>query len=193
MDLSGRLIAGTGEYKIEELTSQDAVLKHLDKGTKVLTCTSAGTVAFPSDQAYGEWEFDVWKAEISDILIGFISDKIDTTNNTIGYWFYYRNTEALRLLRSVGSGNIQQFTTIDSYVDALVWYRIKITRTLDGEFSLYIKGNDFGIDDWTLLVTTPAGNNPIVDATNTESTYFVFDLDAGDRIANIIIRKGVLQ
>ena len=53
MDLSGRLIEGSGTYRIDELTTQDSVLKHLDVGAKVLTCTSAGTCAFASDHAFG--------------------------------------------------------------------------------------------------------------------------------------------
>ena len=59
MDLSGQLIQGNGQYEVKELSAQDSVLKHLDKGTKYLECMVSGTVGFASDQAYGEWEFNL--------------------------------------------------------------------------------------------------------------------------------------
>lgn len=60
-------------------------------------------------------------------------------------------------------------------------------------FAVFIKGGSFG-DDWTLVDTTGgSGTNPVVDATYTTSEYFVADLDAGDRLANLKITNGVKQ
>jgi hypothetical protein len=68
---------------------------------------------------------------------------------------------------------------------------MKITRTKDGEFYVYVKGGTFG-NDWTLIVES-GGSNPVTENTNTESEYFVLDFDAGDRVANITILDGVVQ
>ena len=38
-----------------------------------------------------------------------------------------------------------------------------------------------------------SGTNPTTDTTHTTSNYFVVDHDAGDRLADITIRKGVQQ
>ena len=65
---------------------------------------------------------------------------------------------------------------------------------MDGEFYIYIRGGVFGVDDWTLVsVDGGTGTNPVTSATITTSKYFLIDLDIGDRIANIVMRKAVAQ
>jgi len=194
MDLSGKYIKGTGSYEVKELVAQDAVLKHLDKGSTYLECTSSGTIAFPSDQAYGEWEFDLYKdLDTSLLYFNILNDRINGNHqNFNGYGFYIAVTETIYFRRqSVGSYN-NLINTDSSYVAINTWYRVKITRTLDGVFYLYIKGGDFGSNEWT-LITADSGTNPVTDNVHTTSKYFTFDLDAGDRIANIVMRPAVKQ
>jgi len=172
-------------------------LPTLDVGTKYLECTSAGTVAWASDQAYGTWEFDLYKGVSTNVpFVYFITDSLKLRYNLIGYIFSLgiSSSNYSILLRVDGDGSSANdlFETVDNYINTVIWYRIKITRTLDGEFYTYIKGGDFGISDWTLMVKD-TGQNPVTDNTYTESKYFVLDFDAGDRIANIITRKGVSQ
>ena len=93
----------------------------------------------------------------------------------------------------VGGGSVAGImNTAASYIEINTWYRIKITRTLDGEFYFYIKGGAFGVNDWT-LITAASGSNPVTDNIYTLSEYFIPDFVAGDRIANIITRKAVQQ
>jgi len=191
MDLSGRLIKGTGSYEIKELASQDSVLNHLDKGSKHLECTVAGTVAFKSDQVYGEWEFDVYKgADGNNVGVQIISPDFTPLASTC-YQLRLVSTEAIGLYDGA-SGYIA--LTANSYIVINTWYRIKVTRTPDGEFTVFIKGGTFGSDDWTIVdVGGGIGTNPIVDISHITTKYFLFDLDAGDRITNIIMRNAVQQ
>ena len=162
----------------------------MDKGMKYLECTGEGTVAFPSDQAYGEWEFDILS---SAGRTSYQISALEIEENQNGYVFSIGANENLVLARySSGAATVLQ-NTVTSYVLNNVWYRIKITRTLDGEFYVYIRGNAFGDNDWILIDPSVSGSNPATDTTHITSKYFVFDLDAGDRIANLITRKAVKQ
>ena len=165
----------------------------MDKGMKYLECQVGGTgsVAIPSDQAYGEWEFDLYKSgTIMDITLCASIIDVGTPYTYNLYWIRIAATGAFSLVR--GASTILGSNV--SYVLDDLWYRVKITRTLDGEFYVYIIGGDFGNDDWILLdVSGGSGTNPATDNTYTESQYLVLDLDIGDRIANLIMRKGVSQ
>ena len=175
----------SGAYKGSVLTSEDSVLKHLKKGTKYLQCTTAGVFAIPSKQAYGTWEFDVYKgADANQIYINFIS----SGRQSPLYQFYIYTDERIYFERIGGSS---RFYSAISYISIKTWYRIKITRTTAGMFTLYIKGGAFGTN-WTLVSTSGgSGTNPVTDTTYTTSNYFVVDLDQGDRIANISIKEGI--
>jgi len=189
MDLSGVLIEGSGSFEILELSTQDSVLKHLDVGTKVLSCTSAGTVASPSTQSYGSWEFD-WYKELDNntIQVFPLCPTVDLSTGRYSVTIF--NNESIGVRRD--TTNLNQ--TVSSYIQIGTWYRIKLTRTLDGEFTAYIKGGTFGNNDWTLIsVSGGSGTNPVTDNTYTAPQYFVLDFDAGDRIGNIVMRKGVQQ
>jgi len=97
-------------------------------------------------------------------------------------------------IRFSKGGGTSLFQTATSYISINAWYKIKVTRTTDGEFTVYIKGGDFGNDAWTLVdVTGGSGSNPCTDGTYSESNYFVCDIDSGDRISNIKITNGVTQ
>jgi len=182
---------GTGTYAIAEMATQDAVLKELDAGTKYLQCSVAGTIAIPSKSAYGEWEFAWYKgAEDNSFVAYFIADNTNATPDP-SYRLDILNTESVRLLERSG-GFVVLFATAAAYIANLTWYKIKIMRTLDGEFTVYIKGGAFG-DTYTLTATNPPGNNPVTDNTNKTSEYFILELDSGDRIALINIKEGVEQ
>jgi hypothetical protein len=193
--MDGKWIKGTGGYITDELSAQDSVLKHLDVGTKVMRCTSAGTVAFPSTVAYGEWEWD-WLSTGTNVLsVSFLSDSIIPRYDFSGYIIL--ESSGIMYFRRVDGDGITSNTLLSTdsgYLLKDTWYRIKITRTKDGEFTVYIRGGDFGNTDWTLVsVTGGTGTNPVVDSTYSESQYFVLDLDVGDKIANIEIRNQVTQ
>jgi len=170
----------------------------MNKGDKFLKCTSNGTISWKSDQAYGEWE---WKQCVNtnstgDCRIQIISDTPEAYGLSNAYLIDWYIGTGLRLGRIstlpsfatlAGSGITWGGNEID------VWYSVKVTRTLDGSFSIYQKGGALG-DIWTLVSTTGgSGTNPVTDTTHTESKYFVLDFDTGDRISNIIMRPAVQQ
>ena len=162
---------------------------------KYLECTSAGTVAFASDQVFGEWEFDCYKAlDANRPDIQFISPKVDVWTEVTGYGFLFDDAEGLYIEKYDGAGSAEVLLgTAASYITIEHWYRIKVTRTLDGVFTAYVKGGAYGITDWVLL-TAGLGSNPTAaDLIYTTSEYFVLDFGVGDRIANIIMRKAVAQ
>jgi hypothetical protein len=141
-----------------------------------------------------EYELDFYKAADGNAIYNaFISSTINAAYQAFdGYRWYVATNERIDLQRmSIGSNSVI-FGTQTIFIANNTWYRIKITRTLNGEFSLYIRGGDFGNDDWTLM-TALSGSNPVTDNTHKGSIYNVFDLDVGDRIANVIMRKGVQQ
>jgi hypothetical protein len=189
-------IKQSGSFKIGEITTPDSVLKTIKKGTKYLECVTAGVLAIPSKQAYGSWEFDVYKKDVNVINCYLLS------SNTNGLYNSYRvalsSYEALYLSELTNGSLSDKCNTINSYIANDVWYRIKITRTLLGVFTVLIKGGSFtpttGYDGWTLVSTTGGtGTNPVTDNTYTTSEYFVLDFDAGDRIANIKLTDGIIQ
>ena len=160
----------------------------MDKGDTYLENTVAGTVAFPSKQAYGEWEFSIDKGNAGGgVLIKWIAQ--EPTIGAIGYGFYYAGTELLQLYRS-DPATVNIMATATSAIGETGWYRFKITRGLDGNITFYVKGQEFGNDDWTFV---NIGLNPAIDNTYTTGGYFVIDLDLSGKIANIITRKAVQQ
>ena len=118
---------GTGDYKVGELEAQDAVLKDLDIGTHFLECTTAGTIAIPSRQSHGCWEFDVYKgADRNDVRIFPIMTTQDDSGN--GYRARFISTEAVQF-SVVNSGSaVQLLSTAASYIDINTWYRLKVAR-----------------------------------------------------------------
>ena len=192
MDLSGRLIQGTGAYEIKQASADDGVIK---KGDFWLECTADGTVGFLSDQAYGEWEFDLYKEYDDNVIeVMFLSDKIGGRTEIYGYIFNVGNGEQYRIYAgNPGSSLPVLLQGSDDYMSLNTWYRIKITRTLDGEFYFYIKGGEFGVENWTLVPAGVYGNNPATNTTYDSSTYIVINSDLGDRFTNLITRKAVKQ
>jgi len=183
-------IAGTGDYKISELIADDVVLPHLKKGTKMLECVNTGTIAFPSKQVYGTWEFDVSSSSL--IVCYFINNNIDINNGyaiTLETNRYYTIT-----LSKVVSGvhNIL-FKTANNYISANVNYRIKITSSLIGKFTVYIKGGTFGDNYVLVYVIGGSGTNPVTSATYKVSNFTILSLYPGSQVTNIKYTKGIEQ
>jgi hypothetical protein len=182
-------IKGTGVYTINELSSQDAVLKHLNKGTKYLQCVTAGTIAIPSKSAYGTWEYLLYKGDTTtQPSVQFVSADINFTS--VGNYHQMFDTSERTRLRKESTDHVYTNT---SYVNFNIWYGIKITRSKAGVFYLYIKGGSFGSDYILWNMTGGSGTNPTTDIVTKVSEYFVLDFDAGDLIANIKITEGVIQ
>jgi hypothetical protein len=165
----------------------------LDKGSKYLECTSTGLIAIPSDQAYGEWEFSFCKfGDANAVSVYVISNEVGYfVSPTInGYIVYSGGSEQVNIDRVNGSSSLVTVRGGGNGSSELgAWHRLKVTRTLDGVWTLQIKGGSYGTDDWTTLAVSGAG----IDNTYKKSKYIVVDLDTGDRIANLEMRNIVRQ
>lgn len=181
-------------YDDVELVEVDP-LPNFTKGTKYLECITAGIIATPSNTAYGTWEFDWYKGGDLNVLdIAFVNTQVGGYTSGTGYLFRFSSDEAIRIAK-IANGGVLLASAV-SYAKNNTWYRIKITRTTTGVFTVLIKGGNFtptaGYNGWTLVsVIDGSGTNPVTDNTYTTSNYFVLDLDALDRIANICIYDGV--
>jgi hypothetical protein len=187
-------VDGTVTIEIDNISITEVPpLKSFVKNQKYLECTTAGAISFPSYQVFGVWEVSVLKGNtLNDVAFCFISSKNSITGN--GYYFELSNLERLALNKSTRYDN---YTPV-SYVQNNIWYRIRVERTVLGQFTLLVKGGNFvptaGRNGWTLVSTTGgAGTNPVTDLTYTTSNYFVIDLGAGDRITNILMDDEIYQ
>jgi len=171
----------------------------LEVGAKVIECTTAGLLYQESQQAYGTWEFDLMKgAAGNQPYVGFMLDEIEqielTSGSGSGVGIGMNTSGFARVLfteKLTGTAN-NKFYTNTNYVDASgTWYKFRITRRYDGQFTAYIKGGDFA--DWTLIdVAGGLGTNPITLATVTDSKYITLSMDATDKIANFRFTQGVI-
>lgn len=153
----------------------------------VFTCTNNGTAYIPFKFAYGTWEFDVYKSSTDNtIRIYFISgNNIALTGSLTSYYIFLSNLETIGLVRfSQSTEAVTLFTTSNNYLSNTTVYRIRITRSKENVFTVYIKGGTF--TDWTLVsVSGGNGTNPVTDTTYTTSNYSVIDMDTDDKIGNI--------
>lgn len=160
------------------------------QGTKYLECTVAGTIALPSDQAYGTWEWDWYKgADANDLSVSLFLNSSDASIG-LGYTITLTSAETIRFVSRTPTSSEKLRTTI-SYIANNTWYRIKINRTQAGVSTVYIKGGSFG-SNWVLVSTSGGtGTNPVTDNTYSSSSYLVLDLDAGDRFTNLVMKKSI--
>jgi len=170
----------SGAFKI----SRDETL---GVGQKVIECTTAGTLYQESNQAYGTWEFDLYKGSESSIpYVYFCSQAAGAANGD--YDLEINNDESVRLRERASTNH---FVTAASYVAIQTWYKFRITRRYDGQFTVYIKGGAF--TNWTLVDPSGgSGSNPVTDNTLKTSSYVNLDLDTSDKIANMKFYNGVL-
>jgi hypothetical protein len=161
-------------------------LSNYTSAYKYLECVTNGIVSTQSTQAYGTWEFNLYKGNESNrIDFLFILNGIGSAQTKNGYYLSVLADESIALVRSnVGSEN-SLFVTASSYINNSTWYRIKIDRTVEGKFYVYIKGGSFGSSYILVDVTGGSGTNPVTDNTYTTSKYLVFDADTGDRLTSL--------
>lgn len=160
-------------------------LSNFTNAYKYLECVTAGIISTQSTEAYGVWEFDIYHTSNNLTRVNFISDIKGQINDFQGYMFQFTGTEVLTLTKSNGGSFNVLFSTAGGYINEYTWYRIKIDRTVEGEFYVYIKGGSFGTSYILIDVTGGSGTNPIIDNTYTTSRYIVFDVDTGDRLSSL--------
>lgn len=164
----------------------NSVANPLSSNQYSLLCGTAGVIYIACAQAYGTWEFDLYKGGTANILgMAFIGDATVSQYATSGYRFGFDSGEEIAMSRRTTTSAL--FTTATSYISIQTWYRVKITRSGLGVFTVYIKGGTFGADYIQVSVVGGIGANPSTDNTHTTSVYFLLDIDAGDRVPNIQI------
>lgn len=170
-------------------------LPTLTKGSKYLECVTAGLLVTPNQQAYGTYELDFYKRnDAGEIQYVLFADRPGIYGTANGYSMVLRPTEAIRLYSITTSGGTQLTGTADNYFTINTWYRLRITRTTAGAFTMLIKGGNLaptaGYNGWHLL--TMGSGNPYTSTTYTSGNYFGLSLNAGDRIANIKLTNGII-
>lgn len=147
---------------------------------KQITNVADGELYIKSTQAYGQWEFDWYKKDASALLVHFISDEVTNlgagTEN--GYTIWMTTTEEYTFRKVTAGGLTALFTTAASQYSADTWYRMKITRTNAGLFSLYNKLASAPDSDYALI------NAAVTETTHTTSVYFFVEIDANDAVRN---------
>jgi hypothetical protein len=181
-------LISTGSWRLRDKTGGPA-------GERELRCESAGIIYRECEQAYGTWEFELYKAaDANSMLITFIADTIGTYNSAgqDGYYMAFNASEQVVLGESV-NGTPNSFSYSDTaYIANTTWYKYRVTRRYDGQFTYYIKGGAY--TNWHQVSTSGgSGTNPSTDNTTTSSKYFCVDLDTDDRIANFKFLHGVVE
>jgi hypothetical protein len=160
-------------------------LSNYTSAYKYLECVTNGIVSTQSTEAYGNWEFSIYHTFNNLTRVNFISNIKGQISDFQGYMFQFTGTEVLTLTKSNGGTFDVLFATASGYIDEDTWYRIKIDRTVEGKFYVYIKGGSFGSSYILVDVTGGSGTNPVTDNTYTTSKYLVFDADTGDRLTSL--------
>ena len=181
----------SGAFRIGELSVDDSVLKHLTTGTKYLECTTAGNlyISLPNTSNFN-MEFDVNMPSVSLFSYLYLLDSpMYSTANGYGIGTGYRN-----MIMRLTAGTSSQLSRTDGGVILNnVWYSFRLTRTISGVMSLFIRGGVFG-QNWTLVnMTGGIGTNPTTDTSHSIFKTAMLVLRAGDKIANIKIYDGVRQ
>ena len=164
--MSMTALVGSGSFDIEQES----------KEIKYANCVTDGYFSFPQPHAYGTWEFEVFPSNETCVL--FIAEEIAPYNVSNSYIFYVYFSGIVQLLKKITAGAMTVVINAPDTVNLNQWNFIKITRTLDGEFKMYIN---------EVLVGTAT------DTTHTISNFSVIQNNAGERVRNFKHSLGVEQ
>jgi len=170
------------DIKLEEIP----MLPEIITKSKYLENVTAGVMAIPSANAYGVWEFNVYKnLSATDLAIPFAVDRAGGYLASVGYMLRLSDTQRIVLSRNlVGSTVALMFTPV-SYIVPATWYGIRIVRNLNENVfkniptlqtsniinSIAAPYSTFqSISNSEFKATNIAGNNAY-SGTNTEITF----------------------
>ena len=123
-------------------------------------------------RCYGTWEF--WmKHGVSDTWAIYISENLLDYPNLIGYRFGWWGSNYFFLTKSDGAIAQDIFASNETAPDN-TWYKVKVTRGVNGEFNFYI--ND-------TLLTAFSGSMPVTDTTYATAQYFKFNMTTGVKLS----------
>jgi len=141
---------------------------------KVLECVTDGKVKVQpprGNEAFGTTRWKMLKGGAANVSTCYIVATDDTP--TSGYSFSFEADESVKMAE-VGVGD--KFQTAASYIAINTWYECEPARTTEGVTTAFI-------DD--VQVVEDSGANPFTDLTVVTNKAILYDLDAGDRIADI--------
>jgi len=147
---------------------------------KVITPTLQGFVSMPTstmgqtptEAAYGEWEgwFKTAVGWSHFVIVGSSAARMDDASQS-GYFLEMGSTN-VRLYEVTGGSPTLIFRS--SAIDPDTWFKLNVTRTSAGVFSIYF--ND-------VLMTAVSGTNPVTNTDHITSNYIVIEQDAGDMVS----------
>lgn len=166
------------EFKISTGTWQ--VKYDSTEDDKYIDCVAAGINYMSCDQAYGTWEFDLYKPDAGVSRILFIADVIGSEGaaGQDSYQILVQADETLYLRKTI---NGTDSTIANSAVGVFTinsWQKIKITRRYDGQFNIYLDGVNHIVNQ--------------TENTTADCKYFILDLSTGARIKNFKFSRGVV-
>jgi hypothetical protein len=175
-----RLQAG-GTWKV----SEDATGKHWLE----YVSGTAYEAWVKNTQAYGTYVFDYYHAASGGYCF-FISNVTSIPGSTRNAYAITASSTSLNLVKYSPSGASTTLMAAASSIAVGNWYKIAVTRTSPGVFTVWIKGGAYL--DWTMIAAT-SGTNPATDTAYTTSSYFFFgSTAAGNKFAQPRFFQGVL-
>jgi len=148
-------------------------------GKKHIDCIATGKVFRDSKQAYGAWEFDIYKtADAGSSVFVLMSDIVGTLGtNTNSYYFNFASTEKFELYRDTSGATLLQQSSGTFSLNT--WYRIRLTR--DGTtWTMY-----HSTDNGQTYTATPLGYSVADAAPHTSSNVaFAWSTAVGGKYRN---------
>jgi hypothetical protein len=151
---------------------------------KEINCEVAGAITRPSQQAYGTWYFTMNKTDEDNFYFMFMATQKDsiTSAGQNGYMLGLGASENIILYKVTGGVASILARSVTSAIELGKEYNFAITRTPDGEFSIYLKGGDY--EGWQLMVAD-TGTNPVTDTAFTTSKYVFIEANEVDAFKNV--------
>ena len=173
-------VVDSGNWQIGTSTIDDTKVKVLkcmtDNGIIYKSTDSMGRGLSETEAAYGTWEFYWLQQDGNNLIHVQVSDSVGTpgAGSANGYIFRLGVSERFRLRKETAGSVADLMYTDASYFTTGVWYKMKITRSTAGVWTVYS-------DD--VLIPVVVGTNPVTDNTHTTAKYFSIQAKATDLIA----------
>jgi len=181
-------ISFTWSSKLVTNTATNAIVK---KWEKYYESINQHNYAYPLQQAYWTFEFNVYKIAWNEIRVSFINWTVRMLFSA-SYTFFFNVDNRLMLFKDWAIWADLFWYTNKNYLANSTRYRIRITRTTTWVFTVYVKWWAFA--DYTLVSTAWwNGTNPVTNNVNTVSKSFAVQPStwAWNRISNIVIKQWV--
>ena len=159
-------------------------VSQFDRIKKQIEANSLSFFVIPTEVAYGTWEWDWQKASGKYDSVVFIASSYQERDGSsqTGYEIANRtNSDITVAMRTNGVSSAAYFTANVDEVPKGEYFRIRITRSTAGVFTMYksIDGGAF------TKMTVASGSNPFTENTVKTSSYASFRGNAGSKFKNI--------